>query len=99
MSASVYKMKFEEMFPSLKGLHILFPDQESLQEHCLDKQKVKEAIKKCKNWKPVNLLPIEILWKLERELGLKHLTTLTAANCHKAKVRGLVMEEVKKDGG
>ena len=38
-------MTFEEDFPSLKGRIVLFSSDElEIQEHCLDKSKVREAI-------------------------------------------------------
>lgn len=41
-------MTFEEEFPSLKGLKVIgnVMNRKEIQEHCLDKQKVKEILNK-----------------------------------------------------
>ena len=76
-------MKFKEQFPSLsiynmgelEGCYDDYCDPKQVQEHCLDKQKVREAIDEC--WRVlvdneccVNAL-IKVKKDLKKELGLK----------------------------
>ena len=60
-------MKFKEQFPSFhwcKGNYKLIVLPEDIQEHCLDKQKVKDAIMKYRKYSPT------IIDDLLEELGL-----------------------------
>lgn len=78
-------MSFEEKFPSLESFGVEDPDWdgeypqyidvviiEDIQEYCIDKQRVREAIKKCwdlqKNWGEKDLF--KFLEDFEKELGL-----------------------------
>jgi hypothetical protein len=64
-------MKFEEQFPSLKEHNLKFDNflveiySLKLQKYCLDKQKVRDAIEKCRGWEDDRNLD-----DLKKELGL-----------------------------
>ena len=66
---------FDEEFPSMRGKE--FDDdfgeffyKECIQKFCLDKQKVREAIKKCLYWDNSTEKSILIEKELLKELGL-----------------------------
>ena len=76
---------FEEQFPDLKGMYVPIPIGDGIQppeeydmairleligKHCLDKQKVRDAIKNPKNFMESDIGRIPDLEAIEKELGL-----------------------------